>query len=54
MRRVISIAVAGALLWGSLGSVKAAPATVFEDGTGDAGVNGTPMPGADQGGFDLV
>lgn len=54
MRKLIATILAGGLLLGLVGGVQAAPTTVFEDGTGDAGNNGTPIPGADQGGFDLV
>ena len=54
MRRFIAIALAGGLLAGLLSTAQAAPANVFEDAAGDAGVNGTVVPGADQGGFDLL
>lgn len=55
MRRFISIAIAGSMLLGMLGGARAAaPTKAFEDAAGDAGANGTPAPGFDQGGFDLI
>lgn len=54
--RKMAIALASALLVGVLGSAQAAPTTVWEDPVGDSGLvrDGGPIPGTEQGGFDLV
>jgi hypothetical protein len=55
MRRIITLALTGCLMWAVAGAASAAkPVTVFQDATGDAGNQDSGVPGADQGGFDLV
>ncbi|HVF54416.1 MAG TPA: hypothetical protein VNC78_12545 [Actinomycetota bacterium] len=56
MRRTIIMLSAGLMCLTALPADAAAPkpVTVFEDAAGDAGNNGSPIPGSEQGGFDLT
>ncbi|HVF54415.1 MAG TPA: hypothetical protein VNC78_12540 [Actinomycetota bacterium] len=56
MRAIASVILVGTLFVAGASGAGAAPkpVTVFEDASGDAGNDGTPIPGMDQGGFDLT
>lgn len=59
MKRFFALIVTGSLAFGLVGQATAGkagkPVKVFEDATGDAGIDqGGPVPGFDQAGFDLV
>lgn len=55
MRKKLSIIVAAGLFVGAISGAQAsAPVKVFEDAVGDAGNQDSAVPGADQGGFDLL
>jgi hypothetical protein len=55
MKRLFGALLAGGLLFGMIANAGAKPTTVFEDPSGDAGNSQAgAIPGAEQGGFDLV